>query len=101
MQKIKTRRFHKTLWAVSCFSVLFLGCFFLFGKQLAAEYYTLLTNCVFSIMALSTGSFLAICFAPYFRGDRRWFAIPAMLTAVFFVGAMLLWQLPVPTGGAL
>ncbi|MBR2927008.1 MAG: hypothetical protein IKC31_05485 [Clostridia bacterium] len=100
MKKIRSRRFYKTFFAVACFSALFLGCLYWFSGQLAERYFTLLTYSVFSVMALSTASFLAICFAPYFRGDRRWFAIPALLTVVFFAGVMLLWQLPIP-GGAI
>ena len=98
MKKIKTRRFYKTLAAVLCFSALFLGCLYLLSGVLAAQYFTLLTYSVFSVMAISTASFLLICFAPYFRGDRRWFAIPAVLTLVFFLGTMVLFRLPIPAG---
>ena len=96
MQKIRTRRFHLVLRLSLCFSVLFLGFLLLFGKQLAMHNFALMTDCVFAVMMSATASFLAVCFAPYFRGDKRWFAIPALLTVLFFVSTVVLWQLPLP-----
>lgn len=96
MKKIRTRRFHTALWISTGFSALFLSVFVFFGNAIAQQSIALMTDCVFFVMLLATASFLAVCFAPYFRGERRWFAIPSLLTAVFFVGAVLLWQLPVP-----
>ena len=96
MQKIRTRNFYITLRVVLGMGALFLGWFFFFGKQLAAQYFNRMADCVFAMIVLAVGSFLAFCFLPYFRGDRRWVAIPALLTAFFFVGAVILWQTPLP-----
>ena len=43
---------------------------------------------------LAALSFLIFSFLPYFHGDRRWFAIPTLLTAVFVLGTAMLWQFP-------
>lgn len=99
MKKKRTRRFRFTLRLVMGFSALFLFLLTVFGKQLAPQYFSLLTGSVFFVFVMAVSSFLAICFAPYFRGDKRWFAIPALLTALFFAGTVLLWRLPLPAGG--
>lgn len=96
MQKIRTRRFRAALWVVSGFSALWLFVITVFGKQLSPQYFSFLAAVVFVVFALAAASFLAICFAPYFHGDRRWFTIPALLTGLFFVSIVLLWQLPLP-----
>ena len=54
-----------------------------------------MTDLVFSVLAAAVISFLAFVFVPFFKGDKRWFAIPALLTAVFFVGTAMLWQVPI------
>lgn len=98
MRKKRTRRFHITLRVVMGFSALFLLLLTLFGKQLAPQYFSLLTGSVFFVFVMAVSSFLAICFAPYFHGDKRWFAIPALLTVLFFMSTVLLWRLPLPAG---
>ncbi len=95
MKKIRTKRFLGSLYASIGLSALFLAWMLLFGKDLAAEYFDGVTGCLFAIMALATLTFVAFCFVPYFRGDRRWFAIPSLLTVVFFVGTAMLWQVPI------
>ncbi len=95
MQKVRTRYFFYTLHSVLGFSVLFLGWFALFGRKLAQEHFLGMTELVFSILALAVGSFLVFVFFPYFKGDKRWFAIPTLLTVVFFLGTVMLWQVPI------
>lgn len=97
MKKIRTKRFLCSLYAAIGLSVLFLGWLLLFGRELAAEYFDGVTGCLFAVMALATLCFVVFCFVPYFHGDRRWFAIPSLLTVVFFIGTAVLWQ--VPLGG--
>jgi hypothetical protein len=95
MQKIRTRYFFYTLHSVMGFSALFLGWFTLFGRKLATTHFRGMTDLVFSVLAIAVLSFLAFVFVPFFKGDKRWFAIPALLTAVFFVGTVMLWQVPI------
>ena len=95
MKTLRTRYFRLTLRLVLGFSALFLGWFALFGRRLAQTYFDGITDVVFSIFGLAAASFLIFCFVPYFRGDRRWYSISALLTVVFFVGAAMLWQVPV------
>ncbi len=94
MRTMRTRHFRIALYAALGFSALFLGWFFLFGRQLAITHFKSITDVVFSVLALAAGSFLAFCFLPYFQGERRWYSISALLTAVFLVGAVMLWQVP-------
>ena len=94
MKKIRTRQFLKALYISLGFSASFLLWMLVFGKQLAAYYFDSIAGCVFTIMAVAVLSFVGICFLPYFRGDKRWFAIPSVLTAAFFMGSALLWQFP-------
>ena len=96
MQKIRTRHFKNTLRVVLAFGALFFAWFFLFGRELATHYFNRVADGVFGILLLASICFLAVCFLPYFRGDKRWFAIPALLTVFFFVGVILLWQVPLP-----
>ena len=96
MRRIRTRRFHLTLRAAFGFSALFLAWLFLFGKSLATSHFTEISYCVFSVLVIAAASFLAFCFIPYFHGDKRWFAIPALLTVVFLAGTVVLWQVPLP-----
>ena len=93
MQKRRTHYFHMTLGASSAFSALFLAVIAIFGRTLAASNFRGVTDCVFAVMALAAGSFLVFSFLPYFHGDRRWYTISALLTVVFFVAAVLLWQM--------
>ena len=98
MQKRRTHYFHITLGASTALSTLFLAVIALFGRTLAASNFRGITDCVFAVMALAAGSFLVFSFLPYFQGDRRWYAISAILTVVFFLSAVLVWQMPY--GGA-
>ena len=95
MQKRRTHHFKITLYTVLGASALFLTCLLLFGKGLVATQFSLVNDCVFSVMTLAVGSFLAFSFVPYFHGDKRWYSISALLTAVFFVGTVVLWQAPI------
>lgn len=95
MQKVRTRYFHYTFRSTLGFSTLFLGWLLLFGKELAEKHFQGVTDLVFSILMIAAGSFLLFSFVPFFKGDKRWFLIPALLTVVFFVGAVMLWQVPV------
>ena len=101
MQKKRTRRFRIVWRSALAFSAGFLIMLALLMKTFAAQYFDLLTDCVFCILALAAVSFLSVCFAPYFRGDRRWYAIPALLTVVFFASVILLWQVPLSNGTVL
>lgn len=92
MQKRRTHYFHITLGASTALSALFLAVIAIFGRTLAASHFDGVTDCVFAVMAMAAGSFLVFSFLPYFHGDRRWYAIPALLTVVFFIAAILLWQ---------
>ena len=95
MKKIKTRQFLKALYASLAFSALFLLWMLTFGKQIAANHFDSVTASVFAVLIMAVIFFVAFCFVPYFRGDRRWFAIPSLLTVVFFVGTAVLWQVPI------
>ena len=92
MQKRRTQYFHITLGASGAFSALFLAVIAIFGRTLASTNFNGITDCVFAVMALAAGSFLVFSFLPYFQGDRRWYSISALLTVVFFLSAVLLWQ---------
>ncbi len=94
MKKIKTRRFFKVFYTSLGLCAAFLAWLLLFGQQLAAEHFGSVTVGVFALLALAAGSLLAFCFFPYFRGDKRWFAIPSLLTVAFFAGTAILWQVP-------
>lgn len=97
MKKIKTRRFLKAFYFSLGVSGVFLLWMLAFGRSLAVQYFDSVAYCVFAILAVAALSFVAFCFVPYFRGDKRWFAIPTVLTAAFVAGTAILWQ--VPTGG--
>ncbi len=99
MKKIKTRRFFKAFYTSLGLSAAFLLWMVLFGRGLAAEHFDGVTGGVFALLALAAGSFLAFSFLPYFHGDKRWFAIPSVLTVAFFAGAAILWQVPVASLG--
>lgn len=94
MKKIKTRQFYKTLYTSMGISAAFLLFVLIFGRSIAAQNFDVLIGCVFAVLGLAALSFLAFCFLPYFQGDRRWFAIPSLLTVAFMAGTALLWQLP-------
>lgn len=94
MKKIRTEQFFKTLYTSMGIGGAFLLFLLIFGRSIAAQNFDVLTVCVFSILGLAALSFLVFSFLPYFHGDRRWFAIPTLLTAVFVIGTAMLWQFP-------
>jgi len=98
MKKRRTHQFKITLTSVSAASILFLLWIALFGKQLAQTQFRGVADAVFAVMALAVGSFLAFSFLPYFRGEKRWYSISALLTLVFFVGTAMLFSVPLPAG---
>ena len=95
MQKRRTQHFKVTLYTVLCASVTFLAALLLFGESLLATHFSVVNDCVFGVMALAVVSFLTFSFLPYFNGDKRWYSISALLTVVFFVGTVVLWQAPI------
>lgn len=95
MKKIKTRVFFKSLYMSLGVSAIFLLWLAVFGRNLAIEHFEGITSIVFVFLAVAAVSFLTFCFLPYFKGDRRWFVIPSLLMAVFFIGTAVLWQVPV------
>ena len=97
MKRIRTRCFNMTLGIAGGASALFLIWFATLGKTLARTHFQGVADVVFSVLVLAAASFLAFSFLPYFHGDRRWYSISALLTLVFFVGAAMLWQVPIPT----
>ncbi len=92
MKKIRTRRFLKAFCGVLGFSAVYLLWMFLFGTELAAQYFDGILGCLCAVFGGAALSFVAFCFVPYFHGDKRWFTIPVLLTLVFFVGSSMLWQ---------
>lgn len=94
MKKIRTRQFFKTLYTSMGIGAAFLLFLLIFGRSIAEANFDVLIGCVFTVLGLAAVSFLVFCFLPYFQGDRRWFAIPTLLTAVFMLGTAMLWQLP-------
>lgn len=95
MKKIRTEQFFKTLYTSMGICGAFLLFMLVFGRSIAASNFDLLLGCVFAVLGLAALSFLIFSFLPYFHGDRRWFAIPTLLTAVFMIGTAMLWQFPV------
>lgn len=95
MKKIRTRYFKIALCTSLCFSAVFLTVFLMFGRSFAVSHFTGALDTVFSVLVLAAGSFLLFSFLPFFRGDRRWYSISALLTGVFFISAVILWQAPV------
>ena len=94
MQKRRTHHFKLTLAISALSSGLVIALLALFGKQLSQGSLNLATNCIFAVLVLAAASFLIFSFFPYFRGDKRWYSISALLTVAFFAGAAILWQLP-------
>ena len=94
MKKIRTRQFFKTLYTSMGIGATFLLFMLIFGRGIAAQNFDVLIGCVFAILGLAAISFLVFSFLPYFHGDRRWFAIPSLLTVVFMMGTAMLWQFP-------
>ena len=98
MIRRRTRYFKITLLSSLCFCAVFLATLALFGSYLADAHFQSMADSVFVLMVLAAGSFLLFSFTPYFRGDKRWYSISALFTVVFFMGAVIVCQLPVTTG---
>ena len=94
MKKIRTKQFFKTLYTSMGIGAAFLLFILIFGKSIAAQNFDVLIGCQFTVLRLAALSFLVFCFLPYFHGDRRWFAIPTLMTTVFVLGTAMLWQFP-------
>ncbi len=92
MKRIRTRNFFRTLKIAGGFCASFLLWMLVLGRRLAADHFDGVTVGVFAVLAVAAASFLAFSFVPYFRGDRRWYSISAMLTSVFFISLVLLWN---------
>ena len=95
MQQRRTQHFKITFLSALTASIAFLAWLGLFGTKLAATHFQGILDAIFAVMMLATVSFLAFSFLPYFHGDKRWYSISALLTAVFFVGTVFLWQAPI------
>lgn len=96
MKRIRTKKFYLSLKISAGFSAAFLLWMLVLGKRLAADHFNNVTVGVFAVFAIAASSFLAFSFFPYFKGDKRWFSIPAMLTGVFFISLAVLWSVPMP-----
>ena len=94
MQQRRTHHFKITFLSALTASTAFLAWLAFFGTKLAATHFNGVLDAIFAVMMLATGSFLAFSFLPYFHGDKRWYSISALLTAVFFTGAVMLWSAP-------
>ena len=94
MQQRRTQHFKITFLSAFTASIAFLAWLGLFGTKLAATHFQSVLDAIFAVMMLATVSFLAFSFLPYFHGDKRWYSISALLTAVFFAGAVMLWSAP-------
>jgi len=95
MQKRRTHHFRLTLMISFGLSALLLAILSIFGNYLGTISFETVVNCTFATLALAAASFLVFSFFPYFRGDKRWYSISALLTVTFFVGSAILWGLPV------
>ncbi len=94
----RTRQFRITLLSVFGFSLVFLGTLLLFGAKMASMSYEGMMGGLFFVMTVATASFLTFSFVPYFQSDRRWYGISALLALVFFVSAIVVWQIPIAKG---
>ena len=93
MKKLRTRHFYITLWSSLGLSGLFLGWFLLFGEKMAQTHFKGMSDALMVLFGLAAASFLTFCFAPYFRGDRRWYSVSTVLTAAFCIGSAMLWSM--------
>ena len=98
MQKRRTHHFKITLLISLGISTLFLLMLALFGARLCALSFVAVTDSIFAFFGIAAASFLIFSFLPYFRGDKRWYSISALLTVVFFCGVAMLWQFPMAGG---
>ena len=97
MKRKRTRYFRFSMKFVAAFGAAFLLFLLTFGKEIARTHFEGMAGVTFSILALAALSIFVFFFVPFFRGDRRWYAIPGVLATVFFCGAAILWS--VPQGG--
>ena len=95
MKRKRTRYFKLSLKAVSLFGIAFLLFLLTFGKQIALSHFEGMAGLTFSILALSLISLFVFVYIPFFRGDKRWYAISGILSTIFFFGASILWTIPV------
>lgn len=93
MKKLRTHHFHITLSVAFILSGMFLGWFLLFGEKLAQTHFKNLSEALLAMFGLAAASFLVFCFAPYFRGDRRWYSVSTIFTLAFCIGSAMLWQM--------
>ena len=100
MQKRRTHHFKLTLLISLGISTVFLLLLAAFGARLCALSFHAVADSIFVFLVTAAASFLIFSFLPYFRGDKRWYSISALLTVVFFCGVAILWQFPV-SGGVL
>ena len=95
MKLKRTRYFHHSIKIVCALGGAFLFFLLTAGKEIAKTHFSGMAAVTFSILALSALSLFLFLSLPFFRGDRRWYAIPGVLTFVFFCGASILWRVPV------
>ncbi len=94
MQKRRTHHFKVTLSIVTGASSLLLLILAMFGSSFTIDSLDVLINCIFTVLGLAAASFLMFSFVPYFRGDKRWYSISALLTVAFFIGTAIIWRVP-------
>ena len=95
MKRKRTRYFRQAVKIVCAAGGIFLLFLLTFGKEIAKTHFSGMAALTFSLIAISAVSLFAFIYLPFFKGDRRWYAIPGILTAVFFAGASILWRVPV------
>lgn len=95
MKRKRTRYFRLSVKIVASFCAAFLLFLLTFGKKIAADHFDGMAALTFSLLAVAVLSIFVFFVVPFFRGDRRWYAIPGILTTVFFCGAAILWSVPV------
>ena len=93
MKRLRTRHFYMTFYSALGLSVLFLGWLLLFGKKMAQAHFMGVSQALLLMLGLAAASFLTFCFAPYFRGDKRWYSVSTVLTLAFRVGSAMLWSM--------
>ena len=95
MKRKRTRYFRRAMKIVCGFGGVFLLFLLTIGKQIAKAHFDGMAALTFSVLALSALLLLAFIYLPFFKGDRRWYAIPGVLVTTFVFGAAILWRVPV------
>lgn len=95
MKRKRTRYFHHSMKIACAISGAFLFFLLTVGKEIAKTHFSSMAAVTFSILALSALCLFVFLSLPFFKGDRRWYAIPGLFTVVFFCGAAILWGVPV------